>query len=250
MSGIRLNEGKIRHDLIPAYSINELAKLLTKGTEKYEERNWEKGMKWSTVIASLKRHLNAFERGEDFDKESGMLHILHVMCNSMFLVEYYRTYPTCDDRVISKPFNNKNVIVQVEDVIADFNTAFKEKFNIEIKNHDELYNKLKSISKDEEFMLSIKPKVNSNDIKFKISQYTSTIFGNLIKKWLEKYNFIFNDNKITDLIASNIKDDDVVITCEEETFLELNNKGICCYCVTDNNNYLNYKYIKSITDLN
>ena len=66
--GLRFNEGKTRHDLVPAFAQEQYAKVLTKGAEKYAERNWEKGMAWSKVLSSLKRHILAFEKGEDFDK--------------------------------------------------------------------------------------------------------------------------------------------------------------------------------------
>ena len=55
---LRYDEGKIRHDLLPGHAINELAKVYTMGAKKYADHNWRKGMKWSRVIASLKRHLN------------------------------------------------------------------------------------------------------------------------------------------------------------------------------------------------
>ena len=105
---VRYNSGKLRHDLVPLNAQEEYVKVLTKGIEKYEERNWEKGMPWNWVIASLKRHLHAFEKGEDIDSESGCLHIAHVMCNAAFLAEYAYTHPELDNRP-SKLFPNKEV---------------------------------------------------------------------------------------------------------------------------------------------
>lgn len=37
--GLRLNQGKTRHDLVPAFAQEQYAKVLTKGSEKYAERN-------------------------------------------------------------------------------------------------------------------------------------------------------------------------------------------------------------------
>lgn len=37
--GLRYNEGKVRHDLLEPYAINELAKVFTKGSEKYLPHN-------------------------------------------------------------------------------------------------------------------------------------------------------------------------------------------------------------------
>lgn len=96
--GLRANSGKLRFDLLHPFAQQELVKVLTFGALKYEDRNWEKGMSWSSVIASLKRHLNAIEMGEDIDPESGELHAAHVACNAHFLTAYYKIYPQGDDR--------------------------------------------------------------------------------------------------------------------------------------------------------
>ncbi len=95
----RYNAGKPRYDLIPTFAQEQYAKALTMGANKYGEHNWRKGMPWSSVIASLERHLEAIKRGEDYDKESGLLHTAHIMCNAGFLSEYYKIYPQGDDRL-------------------------------------------------------------------------------------------------------------------------------------------------------
>ena len=40
----RFNEGKARLDLIPDDVVWYIAEILTNGAEKYDERNWEKGV--------------------------------------------------------------------------------------------------------------------------------------------------------------------------------------------------------------
>ena len=94
----RHDTGKLRFDLIPAYATEQVARVFTNGAVKYGDRNWEKGMNWSRVIASLKRHLNSFEQGEDIDLESGLLHTAHIATNALFLVEYSKIYKEGDDR--------------------------------------------------------------------------------------------------------------------------------------------------------
>ena len=101
--GKRYNANKTRFDLIPAYAHEQVARVFTYGTEKYDDDNWRRGMPWRSVLASLKRHLNAFEMGEDFDDESGELHMAHVLCNAYFLTEYHRTHPEFDDRIKYSP---------------------------------------------------------------------------------------------------------------------------------------------------
>ena len=87
-----------RYNLVPPFAQEQYAQVLTKGANKYAERNWERGMKWSKVLASLERHLAAIKSGEDHDPETGLLHSAHVMCNAAFLTEYYKIYPQGDDR--------------------------------------------------------------------------------------------------------------------------------------------------------
>ena len=115
--GLRDNVGKLRYDLLHPSAIKRLVEVLTFGSTKYAERNWEKGMKWTTVIASLKRHLAAIEQGEDYDKESGLLHIDHLQCNAHFLSAYYTIYPQGDNRPM-KP--KPDIGLDVDGVIADF----------------------------------------------------------------------------------------------------------------------------------
>ncbi len=94
----RFDSGKPRFSLIPAYPLEQVAKVLTMGAVKYGDRNWEKGMKWTRCIDSLERHLNAFKQGELNDEESGLPHLAHVCVNSMFLLQFEKTYPEGDDR--------------------------------------------------------------------------------------------------------------------------------------------------------
>lgn len=98
MSGIRKDEGKLRYTLIHPLAERGLVEVLTFGAQKYEDRNWEKGLAWSRVIDSLRRHLAAIEAGEDYDPESGLLHADHVQANAHFLAALYRIYPEGDDR--------------------------------------------------------------------------------------------------------------------------------------------------------
>jgi hypothetical protein len=98
-SGLRYNIGKLRYDLVPHNSHRDFVRVLTRGAKKYSDDNWRKGMPWMDVVASLKRHLEAFCSGEDYDKESHLLHIAHVMANASFLNEYYYIYPEGDNRI-------------------------------------------------------------------------------------------------------------------------------------------------------
>lgn len=96
-AGKKLDDGKIRMDLLDPLAIEGLASVLTFGANKYAAHNWRKGISNSRLIAALLRHLFAICRGEITDKESGLPHIDHVGCCWMFLSNNMKTRPDLDD---------------------------------------------------------------------------------------------------------------------------------------------------------
>jgi hypothetical protein len=91
--------GKVRHDLVPPFPLEELAKVYTYGCIKYDDDNWRKGMKWrKNVIGSLKRHLEKWIRGEKLDEESNCHHLAMVIWQCCCLMEYERCGVGQDDR--------------------------------------------------------------------------------------------------------------------------------------------------------
>lgn len=62
------SSGKGRYDLISPFATRRLADWYELGSQKYSDRNWEKGMPFSRYIDSAKRHLDKFIMGmEDED---------------------------------------------------------------------------------------------------------------------------------------------------------------------------------------
>jgi hypothetical protein len=61
--------------------------------------NWAKGMPWSVCLSCAVSHLFAAAGGEKLDKESGLSHLAHAMCNLLFLAHYEVAYPEGDDRI-------------------------------------------------------------------------------------------------------------------------------------------------------
>ena len=96
--GDRFNEGKLRWSLVDFESLEDMVKVLEFGANKYSEENWKKGLKWREVIESMLRHIIAFLRGEDYDKESGISHIGHIMCNAMFIAYMFKNRKDLDNR--------------------------------------------------------------------------------------------------------------------------------------------------------
>lgn len=99
--GDRYNEGKPKISMVleATKAINGCAQVLMKGAEKYERNNWKKGLALSGVIDSMQRHVASFLEGEDWDSETGLPHVDHILCNALFLSELFHTKKElCDDR--------------------------------------------------------------------------------------------------------------------------------------------------------
>jgi hypothetical protein len=95
----RFSQGKIRHDLIPPWVIDQLAQVYTYGAQKYDDDNWRKGLRWrKDVIGPLLRHLWKWIRGERLDDESNCHHLAMVLWNTCALMEYERCSIGIDDR--------------------------------------------------------------------------------------------------------------------------------------------------------
>lgn len=98
--GDRLNKGKLRWALVDFDALEDMVRVLEFGATKYDDHNWKKGLKSTEVCESLLRHVFAFMRGEDIDKESGESHIGHILCNAMFLSYMMKFRPDMDTRYI------------------------------------------------------------------------------------------------------------------------------------------------------
>lgn len=76
-------DGKTRPDLISPYANEREGEWMRKGSEKYTERNWEKGIPISRCIASLERHLCAYKRGCTAED-----HMAAIRTNASFILHY------------------------------------------------------------------------------------------------------------------------------------------------------------------
>jgi len=96
--GERYNQGKPKWSLLDYNTIEGLVKVLDFGMRKYAAHNWKKGLPYSEIVDSLQRHLNSFMNGEELDPESGLPHVDHMQCNTMFLSFMAKNRPDMDDR--------------------------------------------------------------------------------------------------------------------------------------------------------
>lgn len=87
----RFNKGKPQYSLFEMSTLEPCIKVLEFGAEKYGRCNWKKGLPTLHLLDSLLRHIIAYKEGEDKDKESGINHLGHIMCNVMFLTYFHNT---------------------------------------------------------------------------------------------------------------------------------------------------------------
>jgi hypothetical protein len=86
-----------RFSLIPRDFLWALAEHYGKGAQKYDDRNWERGYKWSLTLDALDRHLNAWLMGEDDDPETGSSHLIAVAWHVIALWWFHRHGKGTDD---------------------------------------------------------------------------------------------------------------------------------------------------------
>lgn len=264
--GLRYNIGKLRYDLFEPHAMEELAKVFTKGAEKYAARNWEKGMKWSSVMASLKRHIAKFEKGEDIDDESRLHHMAHVAWNALALVSFSRYHPQYDDRTHTY-LNNKRIGLDIDECIANFTGAYGVKTGIDIspnhwsfcyevgKNFDDWR---KDGTLNEFYMNQIEPLLKGSDLPFEPTCYITNrpVDSTLTKTWLKLHNF-----PLTEVYTTKNRNEKVKVALEQkldyfiddnfDTFVEMNKAGVCCFLMDapHNKKYdVGYKRIVNFND--
>jgi hypothetical protein len=73
---------------VPLEAVAAGATSLEYGAIKYANRNWEKGLPWQQMIDSLRRHLDDFERRQNYDDGvdgSGLHQVCMIMASAMML---------------------------------------------------------------------------------------------------------------------------------------------------------------------
>ena len=243
---IRFNQGKLRFDLVNPQAHKDMVEVLTHGAEKYFDRNWEKGFAWTSVLASLKRHIDAWERGEDYDPDSGLLHMAHAACNVHYLNAFYYLFPQGDDR--PKPFmRGFKIGLDIDGVLADFMGGWHNEYP-EINPNPSTYyldkdlhekvEILRNEGKLENFYLNLKPLISPDELPFEPHCYiTSRFVGTAItKEWLHKNGFpnkeVYTINGKSKVEIAKESGINIFIEDFFENFVDLNNNGILTYLIS------------------
>lgn len=106
--GLKFDGAKAKIDLVPYDALEEVAKVLTFGEQKYGEANWAEGIEIRRLLSAAMRHIGQFNNGEDYDSETGTLHIANAVCNLMFAIWMFKNKPQFDNRWIKKVGGLKN----------------------------------------------------------------------------------------------------------------------------------------------
>jgi hypothetical protein len=87
---MKFDDNKPQHHLLIDEFIDEMIKVREMGARKYE---------FSRYQDAIKRHLKAFNSGEDIDpEEGGRHHMAHIAISAMFLYTFQMTGAGIDDR--------------------------------------------------------------------------------------------------------------------------------------------------------
>ncbi len=242
--GLRFNQGKLRYDLVHPEAHEEMVKVLTLGANKYFDRNWENGLSWTSVVASLKRHIAAWEKGEDHDPETGLLHMGHAACNVHFLTAFYHLFPQGDDRP-KRILNRPKFGLDIDGVLADFGGAWSGLYP-EIsatpnswyfdRNIKKRFDTMRDEGVLNDFYLSFEALVKPEDIPFDPICYITSrpVDKEISEQWLDQKGFPTKPVLSIDIQKSKVevaKEAGVEIFVDDsyENFVDLNNNGIFTY---------------------
>lgn len=260
--GLRFNNDKLRYDLVHPLAHEDMVKVLTYGAKKYTvydddgnllndgANNWQKGLGWKSVIASLKRHIAAIEMGEDYDQDTGLLHISHAACNVHFLNAFYYMFPQGDDRTKSL-FRLPKISLDIDEILCAYLPAWMEKYGIETYPHSwyfdrKIKDRFEAMRKSGElndFYLNMKPLISAEDLPFEPHCYITSrpVSTEITEKWLDLHGFPTKPVHTVDIMKSKVevaKEAGVEIHIDDsyDNFLDFNNNGIFCYLYTQKHN--------------
>jgi uncharacterized HAD superfamily protein len=296
MSARRYNKGKLRLELIPIGPLKELAKVYTNGAHKYtiyrdengvehsgkdislEEassmevvdsgaNNWKKGQSWTEVMGSVKRHIAAWEDGEDVDPDPVMQtkHLANAAWGLFSLLDYYKTHPELDDRDHSY-LQDKRIGLDIDEVLCDWVGDWSSLYELPtptswyfdreiIKRFEEMKEK----NELDKFYLSLRPLVEPNEIPFEPHCYITSrpVDTSITQQWLDLHGFPARPVYTVGVGKSKV---DIALEQELDIFVDdgfhnfkaLNKAGVCCYLMDQPHNRrynVGHKRIRSLAEL-
>ena len=209
----------------------------------------------------------AIERGEDYDKESGRLHIAHAACNVHFLNAFYYSFPQGDDRP-RHYLNLPKIGIDVDGVIANWTGAWAKLYP-EVsatptswyldRNVAKRFNDMREAGTLDSFYLSVEPLLKPEDLPFEPHCYITSrpVSNEISEQWLDKNGFPAKKVYTVDIRTSKVqvaKDAGVEIFVDDsfENFVELNKAKIFTYLYSapwNQKHDVGHMRIKSLNDI-
>lgn len=258
--GDRYNKDKIRFHLVPHRALKGVANVFTMGAKKYDDWNWQRGLPWMEVVSSLQRHLESFIDGEDYDPESGELHVNHITANSMMLADFYVTNPQHDNRPHFY-LDDKKIGLDVDGVLANFWKGVQKRMNMDKFPEATYWNFPYSykyvwdeIVKNEDFWLSLEPMADSY-LPFEPDCYITDrqVDSSVTAEWLETNGFpsapviTVNGSKVAAVKERKL---DLFVDDRWINFVDINKRTNCaCYLMSREYNKRYDVGYRRITDL-
>ena len=112
-----------RFELLPGDALWSLARVYGYGTEKYADRNWERGYAWSKSYGAMLRHATLFWAGENIDAESGLPHAAHIAWHGLCLTAFLLREVGEDDRPREALLSMTASVTNPEEIEAAKNEA-------------------------------------------------------------------------------------------------------------------------------
>lgn len=238
---------------ISPYALKQIAKAVSLEKDLLKDQNW------SSLMNDFENYYQQFKSGKDLTVDGTYL-LSHVANIAMLMIDQYRTNPELDDRY--KPYmNHKHIVLDVDDVVADFSGAFCKKFNIpEGKYWDSNYGmkeKLAELAKDKSFFVDLPVKHIPNFIPHAYVSARS-IPEDWTMEFLEKnglpcrpvYHVPFNASKVDILEEIGA---DIFIDDKFSNFLESQKAGITSFLMDASHNQhydVGYKRIYNLDIMN
>jgi len=264
-NGSKFDDGKPMYNLVSPFAHEQLARVLTNGAVKYGAENWKQGIAFSRIIAACERHLAAIKRGEDYDigpKGDGLLHSAHLMCEAMFLTEFYKIFPQGDDRAIDA-LKAYRIGLDIDDVLADFCGEYCKRYGLERPKtwtFDPLFaERYAELCNDESFFLDMPALESMDKLRFEPVCYITSRAcpKEWTERWLAKNGFppapVYcpgpDSSKVDIAKAERL---DIFVDDRFDNFAELTKAGVFTYLYSQPHNArynVGHRRINSLAEL-
>lgn len=119
----KFDDAKVKMHLFPVRALVETNKVFHYGSIVYDEGNWHAGdgFEYSRLLSSMERHYRDFQLGLNYDPESGLPVLAHLVCCATMLLETFLTDTGFDTRakaqIVDKDEDLSQLMVMPAEVI-------------------------------------------------------------------------------------------------------------------------------------